>query len=76
MRTPEGDFTPFHLQVLQVDGDGPDAKVAHVDAFFDPLLFAAFGLPARLPAGYQPGDPVPSGPDSIATGDHVVLGHP
>jgi RNA polymerase sigma-70 factor (ECF subfamily) len=71
MRTPEGDFTPFHLQVLQIDGE----KVSHVGAFFDPTLFATFGLPARLPAGYQPGDPVPSGPGSVATGDHVVLGH-
>ena len=69
MKTPEGDFTPFHLQVLQIDGE----KVSHVGAFFDPRLFATFGLPARLPAGYQPGDPVP---DSVATGDHVVLGHP
>jgi RNA polymerase sigma-70 factor, ECF subfamily len=69
MRTPEGDFTPFHLQVLQVEGE----RVSHVGAFFDPRLFATFGLPARLPADYQPGDPVPT---EVATGDHVVLGHP
>ena len=68
MKTPEGDFTPFHLQVLQIDGE----KVSHVGAFFDPRLFATFGLPASLPAGYQPGDPVPEG---VAAGDHVVLAH-
>ena len=76
MKTPEGDFTPFHLQVLEIDGEGADAKVARVGAFFDPKLFATFGLPARLPVGFQPGDPVPAGPDTIAAGDHVVLGHP
>ena len=72
MKTPEGDFAPFHLQVLQIDGE----KVSHVGAFFDPRLFATFGLPASLPAGYQPGDPVPDDPDGVATGEHVVLGHP
>ncbi len=46
MRTPEGDFVPFHLQVLTLDGD----RVSHVEAFFDHRLFATFGLPARLPA--------------------------
>ena len=35
-------------------------KVSHVGAFFDPKLFATFGLPARLPAGSEPGDPVPT----------------
>ena len=46
MRAPEGDFVPFHLQVLTLDGD----RVSHVGAFFDQRLFATFGLPARLPA--------------------------
>jgi RNA polymerase sigma-70 factor (ECF subfamily) len=46
MRAPEGDFVPFHLQVLTLDGD----RVSHVGAFFDERLFATFGLPARLPA--------------------------
>ena len=73
MKGPDGSFTPFHLQVLEVDGDGPDARVSHVGAFFDPRLFATFGLPARLPAGFQPGDPIPT---EVATGDHVVPAHP
>ncbi len=47
-----GDFLPFHLQVLDLDGD----KVRHVTAFFEPSLFETFGLPARLSA-----DSVPSG---------------
>ena len=50
MRTPAGDFAPFQLQVLELDGD----RVRHVAAFFDLRLFATFGLPARLPADYQP----------------------
>lgn len=50
MRTADGDFVPFHLQVLQLDGD----RVAHVSAFFDTSLFARFGLPDRLPADHQP----------------------
>ena len=37
---------PFQLQVLELDGD----RVRHVSAFFDTSLFAAFGLPASLPA--------------------------
>jgi RNA polymerase sigma-70 factor, ECF subfamily len=45
MRTKQGDFAPFHLQVLDLDGD----RVRHVGAFFD-LDFTTFGLPARLPA--------------------------
>jgi RNA polymerase sigma-70 factor (ECF subfamily) len=68
MRTPQGDFTPFHLQVLDIDGD----RVRHVGAFFEPKLFTVFGLPARLPASYRPGDPVPT---EVATGDHVAVGH-
>jgi RNA polymerase sigma-70 factor, ECF subfamily len=50
MRTRDGDFTPFHLQVLDLDGD----RVRHVSAFFDPALFATFGLPDRLPADTTP----------------------
>jgi RNA polymerase sigma-70 factor (ECF subfamily) len=68
MRTPQGDFTPFHLQVLDLDGE----RVRHVGAFFEPALFTTFGLPARLPQGYRPGDPVPT---EIAAGDHVAVGH-
>ena len=48
MRTKDGDFEPFHLQVLELDGD----RVSHVAAFFDTTLFARFGLPERLPADY------------------------
>jgi RNA polymerase sigma-70 factor (ECF subfamily) len=70
MRTKDGDFEPFHLQVLDIR----DGKVAHVGAFFDPRLFATFGLPGRLPAGYLPGDPVPDGLP-VARGDHAPLGH-
>ena len=65
-----GDFEPFHLQVLDIR----DGKVAHVGAFFDPSLFATFGLPARLPSGYRPGDPVPADAE-VARGDHAPLGH-
>ena len=50
MRTDEGDFEPFHLQVLDVEGD----QVRHVAAFFDHRLFRRFGLPDRLPADYAP----------------------
>jgi len=46
MRTEAGHFEPFHLQVLTLSGGG----VRHVAAFFEPTLFAAFGLPERLPA--------------------------
>jgi RNA polymerase sigma-70 factor (ECF subfamily) len=46
MRHPDGDFRPFHLQVLDLDGD----KVRGVVAFFTPDLFARFGLPERLTA--------------------------
>ena len=54
MRQPEGHFTPFHLQVLQMTGEGDDVRVEHVTAFFDTRLFARFGLPERLPADYVP----------------------
>ena len=50
MRTREGDFVPFHLQVLDLDGD----QVKHVGAFFETSLFARFGLPERLPADWTP----------------------
>ena len=50
MRQPDGTFRPFHLQVLDLDGD----RVRHVGAFFDERLFQTFGLPAELPAGYTP----------------------
>ncbi len=50
MRRPEGHFEPFHLQVLDLDGD----RVRHVDAFFSPALFETFGLPSSLPADYVP----------------------
>ena len=50
MRTPSGDFAPFQLQVLELDGD----RVRHVTAFFDHRLFETFGLPARLPAAHIP----------------------
>ena len=50
MRTPAGDFVPFQLQVLDLDGD----RVRHVSAFFDTALFATFGLPGRLPADFPP----------------------
>ena len=70
MRTKDGDFEPFHLQVLDIQ----DGKVAHVGAFFEPSLFTMFGLPARLPADYRPGDPVPADA-GVARGDHVPSGH-
>jgi RNA polymerase sigma-70 factor (ECF subfamily) len=44
MRQPGGEFRPFHLQVLTIDG----GKVSHVAAFFDAALFETFGLPAVL----------------------------
>ena len=50
MRQAAGHFEPFHLQVLELDGD----RVRHVGAFFGPGLFATFGLPATLPADYEP----------------------
>ena len=50
MRTASGDFEPFHLQVLHLEGD----LVRHVTAFFEPRLFVTFGLPDRLPADWAP----------------------
>jgi RNA polymerase sigma-70 factor (ECF subfamily) len=46
MRTPGGDFVPFQLQVLELDGD----RVRHVSAFHGEALFARFGLPVSIPA--------------------------
>jgi RNA polymerase sigma-70 factor, ECF subfamily len=55
---PGSDFKPFHLQVLDLDGD----RVRHVAAFFEKGLFEKFGLPARLPADSIPGaDPLGAG---------------
>jgi RNA polymerase sigma-70 factor (ECF subfamily) len=50
MRTPDGSFTPFQLQVLELEGD----RVRHVTAFFDHALFEKFGLPLRLAADHVP----------------------
>lgn len=52
MRTPDGPFLPFQLQVLELDGE----RVKHVHAFFDASLFAKCGLPESLPADYRPAD--------------------
>ncbi len=43
MRTPEGDFRPFQLQVLTLGPSG----IEHVGAFFHDSLFERFGLPGR-----------------------------
>src|SRR6476660_686194 len=51
MRQPDGTFAPFDLQVLTLRG----GQVEHVAAFFDPELFATFGLPASLPADHVVG---------------------
>ena len=50
MRTPEGDFVPFHLQVLDLDGE----RVRHVSVFFGDQVFRRFGLPDRIPADARP----------------------
>jgi RNA polymerase sigma-70 factor (ECF subfamily) len=50
MRSADGTFQPFHLQVLELDG----GRVKHVGAFFDHRLFQTFGLPTHLPADYTP----------------------
>ena len=50
MRGADGTFTPFHLQVLTIGPRG----VEHVGAFFEESLFAKFGLPASLPADFDP----------------------
>ncbi|MCW2764528.1 MAG: polymerase, sigma subunit, family [Nocardioides sp.] len=51
MRGRDGAFVPFHLQVLDLEGD----RVRHVGAFFDVSLFEKFGLPMSLPSDYVPG---------------------
>jgi len=51
MLGPDGDFHPFHLQVLTLGPRG----VEHVGAFFGDSVFATFGLPDRLPAEAFPG---------------------
>jgi RNA polymerase sigma-70 factor (ECF subfamily) len=53
----ESDFVPFHLQVLDLEGD----RVRHVAAFFEKGLFEKFGLPARLPADSLPSGARPAG---------------
>ncbi len=53
MRSADGTFQPFHLQVLELDG----GHVKHVGAFFDHSLFEKFGLPKQLPADYVPETP-------------------
>ncbi|MBF4161091.1 sigma-70 family RNA polymerase sigma factor [Nocardioides sp. CBS4Y-1] len=53
MRTPEGHFEPFQLQVLQWGADPANPELEQVDAFFDPRLFAVFGLPTSLPADHR-----------------------
>jgi RNA polymerase sigma-70 factor, ECF subfamily len=63
MRTREGDFVPFQLQVLELDGD----RVRHVSAFFDTSLFAAFGLPASLPADTEHAAATPAGAGRAAS---------
>ncbi len=57
MRTPEGGFVPFQLQVLRWSGDPEHPEVAQVDAFSDTRLFETFGLPLSLPADHRPGTP-------------------
>jgi len=54
---PDSDFLPFHLQVLDLEGD----RVRHVAAFFEKGLFEKFGLPARLPADSLPSGARPAG---------------
>ena len=49
MRSPAGGFVPFHLQVLELEGD----RVRRVSAFFGAEVFARFGLPDSLPADHR-----------------------
>jgi len=53
MRTPEGDFVPFHMQVLELEGD----RVKHVSAFFGDDVFRRFGLPDRIRGDAPPVQP-------------------
>ncbi len=50
MRQDDGSFRPFHLQVLQIQGN----RVAHVGAFFGDEHFQRCGLPDSLPADWSP----------------------
>ncbi|WP_333779638.1 sigma-70 family RNA polymerase sigma factor [Saccharopolyspora indica] len=45
LRGPDGVYRPFHLHVLELDGD----VVQHAVIFFDVSLFPAFGLPLTCP---------------------------
>ena len=76
MRTPQGDFTPFHLQVLDLDGDQVRARrrVLRPAAVRDVRAAgpAARRLPARRPGPDRerrhrrprgPGPPMTAGPD-------------
>jgi RNA polymerase sigma-70 factor (ECF subfamily) len=56
MQQADGSYTPFHLQVLTLDGD----RVSHVGAFFDHSLFEKFGLPPMLPPDAVSPDGVPA----------------
>ena len=49
MRTPDGGFRPFQLQVLELEGD----RVRHVSAFHGAEVFVRFGLPDSLPADHR-----------------------
>ena len=60
MRGPGGVFTPFQPHVLDIESTPAGDRVRHVVAFFDPALFARCGLPAALPADFEPGRPVPN----------------
>jgi len=46
MRGPDGDFVPFQLQVLELDGE----RVRHVSAFHGAETFVRFGLPTKIAA--------------------------
>ena len=46
MRTKDGDFEPFHMQVLELDGD----QVSHVAAFFDTTCSPRSACPSGCPA--------------------------
>jgi RNA polymerase sigma-70 factor (ECF subfamily) len=43
----DGAYRPFALQVIEISGD----RIVGHHNFLDPTLFAAFGLPTRLPPG-------------------------
>jgi RNA polymerase sigma-70 factor (ECF subfamily) len=47
----EGVYRAFQLQVVSVSGPADAPAVEHVAVFFDPSLFAVFGLPGSLAAG-------------------------